>query len=86
MTRLYTEDVNRDGIERVLAEFVDGYTLISAIGAWKGVKENTLIIEIENCNCAETIALRIAEVNNQEAVMVQEFTTANRFVSRAIAA
>lgn len=71
MIRLYTEDVNRDGIESILHRHVDGYTLITAIGSWKGEKEHSLIIELFEDSKAHSIASEICELNNQDAVAIQ---------------
>lgn len=87
MTRLYTEDVNRDGIQVILSRYVDGYTMIPALGIWKGQKEHSLIIELfDHSSQADEIALELCELNNQDAVAVQHSQAEVHFVSRKQAA
>lgn len=76
--RIQTEDKNRDGIEKTVSDFFDGYTVLSGTGFWKSDKEPTLVIEIlaesasHNLNWANVkhIAEIIKESNNQECVLV----------------
>jgi len=73
MTRLYTEDTQRERILAILDKFEEAYTIIPAIGAWRGVHENSLIIELSNAVSlaeAETIAEEIATANEQDAVLL----------------
>jgi len=84
MIRILTEDVNRENIHAVLASAsIDAYTLIEAQGSWRGIKEKSLIIELDGITRfrAECIAERIRVANRQEAVLVQEFTTASTLVA-----
>jgi len=84
MIRILTEDVNRPNIEGALqSASIDTYTLIEATGSWKGVKEKSLIIELDGITRfrAECIAERIRVANRQEAVLVQEFTTTSTLVA-----
>lgn len=74
--RIYTEDRGPDAIEQIFEELahwkIDGATLIHTHGIWKGVVEDSLIIEVftdKSRNYMESVAERIREVNgNQEAV------------------
>jgi hypothetical protein len=81
--RMYTEDVNRPNILRVLDARFDGYTIIPTIGAWRGKQENSLLIELFNTDKASVIeaASKIATMNNQEAVAVMELDAAIDFAS-----
>ncbi len=74
MTRLYTEDVNRDGIMAILDSRVDGYTIIPTLGIWQGKRESSLIIELFNVHSkdARAIAEAIRVLNAQDAVAVVE--------------
>ena len=86
MTRLYTEDVNRDNILAVLDKYEDAYTIFAAIGAYHGVRENSLVIELaRNISLAEaeTIAEEIATVNKQESVLVTRGDNFSEFVTPA---
>jgi len=70
--RIYTEDINRNKIEAAANNLFDGFTLIPAIGYWKGIKENSIIIEIFTTDVDSVFSLadQIKEFNNQEAVLV----------------
>ena len=85
MYRLYTEDVNRSRIESILQSQTDGYTFVSAHRVYKGIKEDTLIVELADVthDVAARIAEMIAVANHQESVMMiwlpveTSFVTAN---------
>ena len=78
MITIHTEDVNRDGIIAILDRYFDAYTLIPAIGRWKGKAEASLIIQIADTGAhsarATDVVIRIADeikaLNNQEAVLI----------------
>jgi hypothetical protein len=73
MIRLYTEDVNRAGIESILdTDFPTGYTVIPAQGHWQGVSEPSLVVELATASQAEAVhaAEEIKTANKQESVMV----------------
>jgi len=75
MIRILTEDINRSNIHGALASAsVDAYTLIPCEGSWKGVREKSLIIELDGISRfrAICIARRIKDANKQEAVLIQE--------------
>lgn len=74
MFRIYTQNVNRESIRRIVSGRVDGWTEYEAIGAWRGTLENSLIVELFNVTYrqAEAIAKEIAVANNQEAVALVE--------------
>lgn len=78
ITRIYTEDLNwflRPTIIAIVAKYVDGATFISCQGMWKGEMENSIIIELHNCDKlkGEQIAKLIAIANKQEVVRVVTF-------------
>jgi hypothetical protein len=73
--RIYTEDVNRDEVRRIIDAHLSLYTLITAEGIWDGKTENSLIIEyISDDSFAYqlvvTVAKFIKKLNNQDAVLV----------------
>lgn len=76
--RIYTEDVNRPKIEKIIGRFFEGFTLITGRGFWKGKAEDSLIIEIfatsNDCpNVRERIDVICEEINTsnkQECCMV----------------
>jgi len=72
MYRIYTEDVNRELIEQIVADSFDGYTLLPATGVWKGAREQSVVIELSTEDKARVFetARQIKAANKQEAVLV----------------
>lgn len=72
MTRIYTEDVNRDAIQRELDARFDGYTIIPTIGRWQGQNENSIVIELIGADPVKVndAAQAIKRINAQDAVLV----------------
>lgn len=81
MIKIYTEDVNRDRILKILDEFYPSYTVMPAIGRWEGISENALVIEVisTNITTALAVATRIKEANEQDCVLVSEFTNLTNY-------
>lgn len=75
--RICTENKNYPDILDYLDEhFTNGYTVIHANGAWQGIREKSLIIEIvSNAVSIESdigkLAYWIRKVNKQNAVLLQ---------------
>ena len=76
--KIYTEDLNRESIESIVGKKFDGFTLIPAIGYWKGEKEKSLIIVIVSDAEEVLIRMKVNDIvnwlknkNNQEQVMVE---------------
>ena len=79
--RICTEDKNREAIKAACDVALPGYTIISAIGLWRGVEKSSLVIEYIDFGdlllghqrdvqeVIDTLALDIKVVNNQEAVL-----------------
>jgi len=83
MIRIITEDKNREGIYRILSNHAaDSFTVIPAVGFWKGEKENALVIEIVGASLetGTAIAQSIKGWNQQETVLVQYIPVESRFV------
>jgi hypothetical protein len=82
MYRIYTEDVNRAGIENIIKSRVSSFTIIPAIGYWNDKRENSLIIEFANSklHSVEIVAELIKQANNQESVLITETEETVRFV------
>jgi hypothetical protein len=84
--RIYTEDINRDEIVKIVSNQFEGYTLFSGIGYWKTEQENSLVIEIIDFDRddiqvkIEIIARQIKELNLQESVLLTETETKENFV------
>jgi len=75
MFRILTEEKNVDQIKTTLNGLGLDFTLFNAQGSWKGMEENSLAIELDNIprHRAENAAQIIKSMNNQEAVLLQEF-------------
>ncbi len=75
--RILTENKNNAEITSIVDKYFEGFTILTGIGYWHGIPENSLIIEIySDAFCAKNnineIAEQIKELNSQEAVLVQE--------------
>lgn len=70
--KIYTEKLNEEKIKELLSLSFDGFTIIHTKGFWKGIKENSIIIEIitKNETLVRAIAQAIKKFNNQQAVLV----------------
>lgn len=73
--RIYTENKDLPKIKEICNKYADGYTLIPAVGCWKGTEEHSVIIEIigtedDQFTKVNPIAQEIAWVNHQESVLV----------------
>jgi hypothetical protein len=73
--RIFTERKNLDGIEKILNQHFKGYTHYKATGFWEGMKEPSIVIEIQGASKKEVSAASkaIKKLNKQQAVLVQEF-------------
>ena len=82
MFRILTEDKNRDGILGILDSHVDGYTVTSTQGSWKGQRENSLAIDLIDTprETVFAIAQAIKVANKQESVLVYEVPVTSTFV------
>ena len=72
--RIFTEDKNQAGIERIVNKYFPGFSIIKSTGFWRLQKENSLIIEViteEPAAKIDAIAREIKAENQQEAVLVQ---------------
>lgn len=72
--RIWTEDKNREQVEQLVARYFDGFSIVAAVGYWKGTREASLCIEIvtDYPNGVRALARAIKSFNEQEAVLVQE--------------
>lgn len=68
--RIYTED--QPSIRDAVAQAVEGATLITGSGLWRGNWENSLVVELVGVtkDAVLFLANRIKEVGKQEAVLV----------------
>lgn len=70
---IYTEDVNRAKVQDLINQHFDAATLhVGSQGIWRGITENSLIIEVIGAaeHTVQELARRIKEVNKQEAVLI----------------
>jgi hypothetical protein len=73
--RIFTEDKNHKQLERLIANYFKGFTLVKGEGFWRLQKENSLIVEIVTEDPEAKIsklAQDIKLLNKQEAVLVQK--------------
>ena len=82
MFRILTEDVNRESIYAILDSRVDGYTVSTGIGSWKGQRENSLAIDLVGytAKTAHVIAAEIKAANKQESVLILEIPATATFI------
>jgi hypothetical protein len=75
MYRIVTEDKNVDEIKAVLVGFDLDFTLFRGIGSWRGKEEQSVAVELDRISRekAEMVARAIKTMNDQEAVLLQEF-------------
>lgn len=75
MFRIVTEDKDVEKIKAALIGFDLNFTLFRGIGSWRGKEEPSLAVELDRISreTAEAVALRIKALNDQEAVLLQEF-------------
>ena len=75
MFRILTEDKNVKQVKATLTGLGLDFTIYRARGSWQGQEENSLAIELDNIprHRAEHAARVIKTLNNQEAVLLQEF-------------
>ncbi|KKN69808.1 hypothetical protein LCGC14_0437540 [marine sediment metagenome] len=84
--RIFTENKNYENItDRLDIHFPDGYTIINANGAWQGVREKSLIIEIvSDAPSIESDIGRLAywfkKHNEQDAVLLQVLNVESRLL------
>lgn len=87
--RLLTEDKNRSDIIKIIGRFFESFTLLSAVGYWRGQAEQSLIIEIDATSLdvpnvrerVEAIAEEICTSNNQECVLQQSWMVESDIIS-----
>lgn len=82
MYRILTEDVNRETIYSILDSRVDGYTVSTGIGSWKGQRENSLAIDLVGYtfSTAKVIAEEIKTANGQESVLILDVPATATFI------
>jgi len=74
----------RENIVKIVSRYFDGFTIINCEGYWKGIAENSVIIEIIAENEFPkilAIADEIRIANKQECVLVSSAQCAHSFVS-----
>jgi hypothetical protein len=83
MYRIYTEDVNPAAVRAILDSHVTGYTIIEAIGSWKGQLEDSLIIELIDvpASTVTAIARTIRTANRQQSVLVVVVPESHVFIT-----
>lgn len=72
MYQIYTERKNEQGIRTILNQYFPGYTILEALGMWKGVSEASMVIIIvtEEPQLVQAAAEDIKRMNEQESVLI----------------
>lgn len=84
--RIYTEDVNREGIIKFVSTYFTGFTVLEATGVWEGKTERSIVIEIVSHDMVggfgvlRRIAEFIKEVNGQDAVLITRQPVESRLI------
>jgi hypothetical protein len=80
--RILTEQKNLDQVERWLVAHGFDYTIFSGNGAWHGARENSMAIDLATATKEDAVfaALSIKEMNEQEAMIVQEIPVITMFL------
>lgn len=75
--RLYTE--RKPNLADLASKRFEGFTILPAVGTWKGVSEDSAVIEVIGTHDDEANILRLAEdikrENSQEAVYLVKLAT-----------
>ena len=77
LTRIYTEDKNREAVIEIVAHHFDGATFFSGVGMYKGAVEKSLVIEVahggDKALALEEMIEEIRVFNGQESMLVAAF-------------
>ena len=75
--RILTED--KPNLASLASRYLDGFTILYGTGYWRGVAEDSAIIEVDTVDEHKVLALAsdIREYNHQEAVLVQRIESTN---------
>jgi hypothetical protein len=70
--RIYTEDVHRAAMIRVISKRFENFTLQPTTGYYRGKPEKSIVLEIVGAAESEIkwLAARIREINRQASVLV----------------
>jgi hypothetical protein len=81
--RIMTEDINRDSIIAIVSQNFESFTIIPAMGYWRGNAEKSLIIEIignaDDYGKIQDCADNIRRQNKQECVLIIQSQTRFEF-------
>jgi hypothetical protein len=82
MYRILTEAKNIDQVRGTLYGLGLDYTLYTGTGSWRGQAEASLIIELNDItrDLAERAARVIKQINNQEAILLQEIPILSQLI------
>jgi len=73
MFQIYTEDINRNKIIKVLTRHLHHYTMLFGEGMWRGEVEPCIVIQFTgDLQTANQIAKGIREENSQQSVLLVE--------------
>ena len=82
--RIFTEDMNRNKLHRLVGQYFDGFTSFVAQGFGKGVQEPSRVIEIvaerDDILAIKTLCHEIKRLNDQESVLLQAIELKSCFI------
>ena len=83
--RIYTEDKNRAGIVRIMADcFAEGFSVFPCLGFFAGETESGLVVEVLASEDQRPLILACADqiktANSQQCVLVSEQEVKTTFV------
>jgi hypothetical protein len=72
--RIYTEDMNREGIVSILDKHFNSYNVTETLGRWLGASEKSLMVEATGTTLAlaQKAGMEICATNKREAVLITE--------------
>lgn len=83
--RAMTEDINPEAVLAIVSKYYEGFTTYKATGFWKGISENSLIIEVVSEAKNEMATFRkmatdIRDFNKQQAVLIESIANHSELV------
>ena len=82
MYNLYTEDIHRRMVEKILSRHFRGFTETTARGFWEGKPEKSLVISVADARGSDIkqAATEIKRANKQQAVLVVKSQTEDKLI------
>ena len=77
-----TRKLEKSKAYRVIGEYTDGFSCHEITGYWRGKKEKSLVVELENISATKVnkLARELKKILKQEAVGVQDIKTSYKLI------